>query len=121
MIIFDVNNNDSQSPLRCPHPAFLDNAVLDNAKRLLSSPSGLFVLNFASRDDTSHDRADCVSRLSANFAHLAAIKVDDDINEVMFASEGSALNVQRTSKLSTPNLSIDFDLEELFSKVKIEK
>ncbi|CAF0723116.1 unnamed protein product [Adineta ricciae] len=122
VIIFDVNNNDSQSPLRCPHPAFLDNSVLENVKCLLSTQPGVFVLNFASRDDTNHDREDCLKRLTTNFHHLSSVKLDDDINEIMFASEDNTLNVATNNKkLSQQNLSFNFDLEELLSKVKIEK
>lgn len=121
MIIFDVNNNDSQSPLRCPHPAFFDNQVLDNVKTLLSDHSGIFVLNFASRDNTNHDRDNCLKQLSSNFDHLSSIKLDDDINEIMFASKQTLLNLKSTEKISQQNLSSNFDIEELLSKVKIEK
>jgi hypothetical protein len=121
MIIFDVNNNDSQSPLRCPHPAFLDKQILENVTSLLSDHSGIFVLNFASRDDTNHDREDCLTRLLSNFNHLSSIKLDDDINEIMFASKDVLLNLKATEKVSQENLEINFDIEELLSKVKIEK
>lgn len=121
VIIFDVNNNDSQSPLRCPHPSFLDNQVLQNAKNLLSDQIGIFVLNFASRDDTNHERDNCLKRLLTNFDHLSSIKLDDDINEIMFGSKQIELNLKTTEKITQKNLSINFDIEELLSKVKIEK
>ncbi len=121
MIIFDVNNNDSQSPLRCPHPAFLDNKILDNAQRLLSDQSGLFILNFASRDNTNHEREDCLKCLSTHFNHLSSIKVDDDINEIIFASKQTLIDLKSNGKISQENLSFNFDIEELLSKVHIEK
>ncbi|CAF3414947.1 unnamed protein product [Rotaria sp. Silwood1] len=118
VIIFDVNNDDSQSPLRCPHPAFLDNEILKNVKKLLSDHSGIFVLNFASRDDTNQDRENCLKHLSTNFDHLSSIKLDDDINEIMFASKQLLLlNTKSSEKISQQNLSIDFDIEELLSKM----
>lgn len=111
-----MNNNDSQSPLRCPHPAFLDDEVLNNVKMLLSDKSGVFVLNFASRDDTNQDRDNCLKHLLANFDHLSSIKLDDDINEIMFASKQVlSFNLNSKDKLSQQNI------EELLSKVKIEK
>ncbi|CAF3328566.1 unnamed protein product [Rotaria socialis] len=118
VIIFDVNNDDTQSPLRCPHPAFLDDEILKNVKTLLSVHSGVFVLNFASRDDTSQDRENCLKHLLPNFDHLSSIKLDDDINEIMFASQQIlSLNLKSKEKLSQQNLSIDFDVEELLSKM----
>jgi hypothetical protein len=121
VIIFDVNNDDSQSPLRCPHPAFLDNQVLDDARQALSDQYGLFVLNFASRDNSNDQRDDCLKRLSTNFNHLSSIKVDDDINEIIFASKQSLINLKSNGKISQQNLSFNFDIEELLSKVHIEK
>ena len=121
VIIFDVNNDDSQSPLRCPHPAFLDNQVLDNVQRSLSDQNGLFILNFASRDSSSDQRDDCLKRLSTNFNHLSSVKVDDDINEILFASKQSSINLKPSGKISQQNLSFNFDIDELLSKVHIEK
>ncbi len=121
VIIFDVNNDDSQSPVRCPHPSFLDNQILGNVKQLLSDHIGIFVLNFASRDDTNHEREDCLKRILTNFDHLSSIKLDDDINEIMFASKKILLNLKTTENISQNNLSFNFDIEELLSKVKIEK
>jgi spermidine synthase len=121
VIIFDVNNDDSQSPVRCPHPAFLDHQILENVKRLLSDDGGIFVLNFASRDDTNHEREDCLKRLFTNFDHVSSMKLDDDINEIIFASKQIALNSKTTGKISQENLSFNFDIEELLSKIKIEK
>ncbi|CAF4268800.1 unnamed protein product, partial [Rotaria sordida] len=118
VIIFDVNNDDSQSPLRCPHPAFLDNEILKNVKTLLSDHSGIFVLNFASRDNINQDRENCLKYLLTNFDHLSSIKLDDDINEIMFASKQLLLlNIKSSEKISQQNLSIDFDIEELLSKM----
>ncbi|CAM4781244.1 unnamed protein product [Rotaria magnacalcarata] len=118
VIIFDVNNDDTQSPLRCPHPAFLDDEILKNVKTLLSAHSGVFVLNFASRDDTGQDRENCLKHLLPNFDHLSSIKLDDDINEIMFASKQIlSLNLKSKEQLSQQNLSIDFDIEELLSKM----
>ena len=121
VIIFDVNNDDSQSPVRCPHPSFLTQEVLVNVNSLLSEQSGLFVLNFASRDDTNHERENCLKTLEKNFTHLSTVKVDDDINEVIFASKQDLLNFKTNGKISQENLSFNFDIEELLSKVKIEK
>jgi len=121
VIIFDVNNDDSQSPLRCPHPSFLDDQILDNVKKLLSDQIGIFVLNFASRDDTNYERENCLKHLLTNFNHLSSVKLDDDINEIMFASKQILLNLKTTKKLSQDNLLFNFDIEELLSKVKIEK
>jgi hypothetical protein len=121
VIIFDVNNDDSESSLRCPHPSFLDNKILENVKRLLSDDIGIFVLNFASRDDTNYERNNCLKCLLTNFDHLSSIKLDDDINEIMFASKQILFNLKTKEKISQENLSFNFDIEELLSKIKIEK
>ncbi|CAF4021818.1 unnamed protein product, partial [Adineta steineri] len=117
VIIFDVDNNDSQSPLRCPHPAFLDNQILENVNKLLSNQSGIFVLNYASRDDTNHARENCLKSLSSNFNHLSSIKLDDDINEIMFATKDLLLNFKTIENKSQQNLSMNFDINELLSKM----
>lgn len=121
MIIFDVNNDDSQSPLRCPHPAFLADDVLVNVRQLLSESSGIFVLNFASRDSTNQDRQECRTHLCANFDHLSAIKLDDDINEIMLASQQPLADLTSPVKPSKENFSVNFDVQQLLSKLKIEK
>lgn len=121
VIIFDVDNNDNQSSVRCPHPAFLNNQVLENVKTLLSNDCGLFILNFASRDNTNQERENCLKCLSTNFNHLSSIKIDDDINEIIFSSKEILLNIKSTGKFNQENLSFNFDIEELLSKVKIEK
>lgn len=116
-----MNNDDNQSPLRCPHPLFLDNQVLLNVQNLLSNQIGIFVLNFALRDNTNHQRDDCIKCLSTNFNHLSSIKLDDDINEIMFASKQNEFDFKTKEKFSQKNLSMNFDIEELLSKIKIEK
>lgn len=121
VIIFDVNNDDNQSPVRCPHPAFLVDEVLENVRSLLSDRHGLFVLNFASRDQSNHERDNCLQHLSKNFTHLSSIKVDDDINEILFASIDNCLNIKSSTKISQDNLTFNFDIGELLSKVNIEK
>ena len=121
VILFDVDNDDNQSPLRCPHPAFLEDQILENVKSLLSDQHGLFVLNFASRDQSNHEREDCFQRLTRNFTHLSSVKVDDDINEVLFASNAICLNSKSSGKIAQDNLTFNFDIEELLSKVTIEK
>ena len=121
VIIFDVNNDDNQSSLRCPHPKFLDNEILKNVKTLLSNCFSIFILNFASRDNTNYHRENCLKCLLNNFNHLSSIKLDDDINEIMFASQQLLFNFQSTEKICRENLSINFDIEELLTKIKIEK
>lgn len=121
VIVFDVDNDDNQSPLRCPHPVFIEHGVLQHVRQLLSGESGLFVLNFATRDQTSRYRDECLTALSANFDHLSTIKVEDDINEIMLASQGTLDGVQSNEKLFDKNLSTDFDTAEVLSKLKIEK
>ncbi|CAF4812092.1 unnamed protein product [Rotaria sp. Silwood1] len=46
MIIFNLNNDDNQSILRCPHPSFLKNDILENIKILLLDFNSRFILNF---------------------------------------------------------------------------
>ena len=121
VIIFDVDNDDNQSPLRCPHPVFLADQVLENVRSLLSDPNGLFVLNFASRDQSNEERDKCFQQLRRNFAHLSSIKVDDDINEILFASNEIGLNIKSSTKISQDNLAFNFDIGELLSKLIIEK
>ena len=121
VIVFDVDNDDNQSPLRCPHPVFIEHGVLQHVRQLLSGESGLFVLNFATRDQTSRHRDECLKSLSTNFHHLSTMRVEDDINEIMLASQSPLDGVQSKEKLFDKNISTDFDTTELLSKLKIEK
>lgn len=115
VIIIDVNNDDNQSSLRCPHPSFLNDSVLSNVHQLLSSSSsGLFLLNFASRDPSSPDRDRCRTELLQHFSHLSSLKLDEDINEIFLCSD------QSLEKISM-NKSIDSNLKELFEKLRLEK
>lgn len=114
MIIFDVNNDDNQSSLRCPHPSFLNDNVLSNVHQLLSANSGVFLLNFASRDSSSPDRDQCRSSLSNHFAHLSSLKLDDDINEIFISSDQSLEKIEK-------NKSKKSDLNDLLEKLRLEK
>lgn len=114
VIIFDVNNDDNQSSLRCPHPSFLNDNVLSNVHQLLSANSGVFILNFASRDSSSPDRDQTRTRLSNHFLHLSSLKLDDDINEIFISSDQSLEKIQK-------NKSKKSDLNEFLEKLRLEK
>ena len=71
---------------------------------LLSNHGGIFILNFASRDNTNETRYNCLQTLTLHFNHLSSLKLDDDINEIIFASKHSLLNENINTKILKQNL-----------------
>jgi hypothetical protein len=115
-----VNNDDSRSPLRCPHPAFLEHSILAHVRQLLADRFGLFLINFATRDPTLPVRNQFRHDLLANFKHLASIKLEDDINEIMLASEQTLDKLKTTRFNANEKPMKHFDSHELLAKLSIE-
>uniref|UniRef100_A0A0A9DTH4 Methyltransferase type 11 domain-containing protein n=1 Tax=Arundo donax TaxID=35708 RepID=A0A0A9DTH4_ARUDO len=83
ILIIDVDSSDLSSGLSCPPANFVEDSFLLSAKEFLSE-GGLFIINLVSR--SSSVREMIVSRLKAVFGHLYSMQLEEDINEVLFAS-----------------------------------
>ncbi|GBP46835.1 Methyltransferase-like protein 13 [Eumeta japonica] len=82
-ILFDMDSKDSSVGLSCPPRQFLQEDVMANVKKLLSK-KGQFILNLVCRDTKLHDSI--VSNLKQHFSHLVSIKLEEEVNEVILAS-----------------------------------
>lgn len=83
ILILDVDSSDLSSGLSCPPENFVEDPFLLIAKEFLLE-GGLFVINLVSR--SASVRETVVSRLKAVFEHLYSLQLEEDINEVLFAS-----------------------------------
>ncbi|CAN6270501.1 unnamed protein product [Urochloa humidicola] len=83
ILIIDVDSSDLSSGLSCPPENFVEDPFLQKAKEFLSE-GGLFIINLVSRSSSVRDMV--VSRLKAVFEHLYSLQLEEDINEVLFAS-----------------------------------
>ncbi|KAI4372825.1 hypothetical protein MLD38_011009 [Melastoma candidum] len=82
ILIVDVDNNDPSSGLSCPAADFVEEAFLNDVHSSISS-GGLFVVNLVSRLKTIKEKV--VSRMKAVFKHIYSLKLDEDVNEILFA------------------------------------
>ncbi|PKU76753.1 hypothetical protein MA16_Dca001359 [Dendrobium catenatum] len=83
IVIVDADSSDLSSGLACPPAGFVEEAFLSSVKDFLSL-GGLFVINLVSRSSTI--RLMVISRLKAVFNHLFSLELEEDVNEVLFAS-----------------------------------
>ncbi|KAJ3675714.1 hypothetical protein LUZ60_004756 [Juncus effusus] len=83
ILIIDADSSDLSSGLTCPHPDFLEESFLLSAKDFISD-GGIFVINLVSR--SSAIRETVISRLKAIFDYLFSLHLEEDVNEVLFAS-----------------------------------
>ncbi|CAL5067260.1 unnamed protein product [Urochloa decumbens] len=83
ILIIDVDSSDLSSGLSCPPENFVEDPFLQKAKEFISE-GGLFIINLVSRSSSVREMV--VSRLKAVFQHLYSLQLEEDINEVLFAS-----------------------------------
>ncbi|PKA59642.1 hypothetical protein AXF42_Ash020243 [Apostasia shenzhenica] len=83
ILIVDADSSDLSSGLACPPADFVEESFVTSVKNLIS-PGGLFVLNLVSRSPTIKQTV--ISRLKAAFNHLFSLELEEDVNEVLFAS-----------------------------------
>ncbi|WVZ85250.1 hypothetical protein U9M48_032197 [Paspalum notatum var. saurae] len=83
ILIIDVDSSDLSSGLSCPPENFVKDPFLLTAKEFLSE-GGLFIINLVSRSSSVREMV--ISRLKAVFEHLYSLQLEEDINEVLFAS-----------------------------------
>ncbi|CAH0383255.1 unnamed protein product [Bemisia tabaci] len=80
-IIFDVDCKDSSLGLSCPPQSFLEPEVLESVISCLSE-KGMFLLNLVCR--ASEIKKNVYNRLKSIFKQTASIKLEKDVNEVIY-------------------------------------
>ncbi|VAH47165.1 unnamed protein product [Triticum turgidum subsp. durum] len=83
ILIVDVDSSDLSSGLSCPPANFVEDAFLMSAKRFLSA-GGLLIINLVARSSAVKEMV--ISRLKAVFENLYSLQLEEDVNEVLFAS-----------------------------------
>uniref|UniRef100_A0A0D3FUY4 Methyltransferase type 11 domain-containing protein n=1 Tax=Oryza barthii TaxID=65489 RepID=A0A0D3FUY4_9ORYZ len=83
ILIVDVDSSDVSSGLSCPHANFVEDSFLLAVKKFLDE-GGLFIINLVSRSSAVREMV--VSRLKAAFEHLYSLHLEEDLNEVLFAT-----------------------------------
>ncbi|XP_037038786.1 eEF1A lysine and N-terminal methyltransferase homolog [Bradysia coprophila] len=88
-ILFDVDSKDTSLGMSCPPRVFLDKSVMDNVKKCIGE-KGIFILNLVCRDDKLREQV--LIELRQSFRSICAYKLDEDVNEVLYCSNDSALD-----------------------------
>nr|XP_054770161.1 eEF1A lysine and N-terminal methyltransferase-like [Lytechinus pictus] len=133
VVMFDVDSKDFSEGLTAPPKAFLETVVLEAVKTILHPTQGIFILNFACRDDLLKESV--ISDIQKHFPTLYASQLEDDINEIVLclphrASEGAdkrkvqyrddARALQKYAKSVTSRWESDFDLCEIIDDLQIK-
>ncbi|CAH2246693.1 jg3534, partial [Pararge aegeria aegeria] len=85
-VLFDMDSKDRTVGLSCPPRQFLSDEVLQHVNRVLNN-DGQFILNLVCRDTQLHETI--MTTLKKHFKHLVAVKLYEDVNEVVFATNGN--------------------------------
>ncbi|KAG0456449.1 hypothetical protein HPP92_024237 [Vanilla planifolia] len=83
ILIVDADCSDLSHGLACPPPDFVEESFLTSVNDFLSG-DGLFIINLVSRSPAIKQMV--ISRLEAAFGHLFSMELEEDVNEVLFAS-----------------------------------
>ncbi|OQR78729.1 methyltransferase protein 13-like [Tropilaelaps mercedesae] len=120
IIWLDIDSKDVAESLTCPPEAFLHDGFLSDATSLLSA-KGVFVMNLACRDEMKCK--DVYRILKNKFSHVKVANVSEDINQVIYASNGNSLecNVKELrSLLRQSNRDNDIEcIEQMLQGVKL--
>ena len=95
IIMLDVDSKDVTSGMSCPPPAFVDSKCLEKIHGCLEH-EGMFVLNLVCRDKLL--RTELMGKLSAVWSSVAAVKLEEEVNEIMFATSGSKISKEVVKK-----------------------
>eukprot|EP00057_Strongylocentrotus_purpuratus_P015343 XP_011669817.1 PREDICTED: methyltransferase-like protein 13 [Strongylocentrotus purpuratus] len=133
VVLFDVDSKDSTKGLSCPPKAFVEPVVLERVKRILHPTQGIFILNFACRDDVLKESV--ISEIQTHFPSVYTSPMEDDINEIVHClpqrtSDGTdkmkvqyrdgARALQKYAKSVSSRWESDFDLCEIMDDLQIK-
>ncbi|XP_014253438.1 methyltransferase-like protein 13 [Cimex lectularius] len=92
VLMFDVDNKTIQTGLSCPPASFVEMEVLQRVKKILN-PQGVFILNLVCRDTTIS--ADIYKRVQSVFGTVGSVKLDDDLNEIIYCYSKPKLDIKQ--------------------------
>ncbi|XP_049932004.1 uncharacterized protein LOC116247429 isoform X2 [Nymphaea colorata] len=100
ILIIDADSADLSTGLTCPPANFVEESFLATVKESLSDV-GLFIINTVSRSPSVREKI--VQRIQEVFAHIFCLKIEEDVNEVLFA-----LGADQCVKDGFPDSTIQF-------------
>ncbi|XP_061708112.1 eEF1A lysine and N-terminal methyltransferase homolog [Cydia pomonella] len=92
VVMFDMDSKDRTVGLSCPPRQFLHDEQLARVKQILTN-DGHFILNLVCRDNTLHDSI--IQTLKQHFTHLITVKLYEEVNEIVFATNGEAYSIEK--------------------------
>ncbi|KAH9619247.1 hypothetical protein KSS87_021477 [Heliosperma pusillum] len=98
IIIVDVDSSDSSSGISCPAPDFLEDNFFKTVRDVLCD-QGLFIINLVSRSPSM--KKIVISRMKMVFSHLYCLQLEQDVNEVIFASKSTTFNMEKILEAAT--------------------
>lgn len=98
VIIVDADSSDLSSGLACPPADFVEESFLLSVKKLLSE-GGLFIINLVSRSPAIREMV--VSRMKVVFSRLFSLELEEDVNEILFASSSEEFIVDHDPEAVT--------------------
>ncbi|KAK9510037.1 hypothetical protein O3M35_004910 [Rhynocoris fuscipes] len=93
VVMYDVDNKTVITGLSCPPQSFVEQDILNKVKGLLT-PTGVFVLNLVCRD--KNIRRDIYKRIEKTFETVGSVKLEDDLNEIIFCWTKTKLEFKST-------------------------
>ncbi|XP_010929746.1 uncharacterized protein [Elaeis guineensis] len=87
IVIIDADSSDMSSGLACPSADFVEESFLLCVKKFLAE-GGLFIINLVSRSPAIREMI--VLRMKVVFSHLFSLELEEDVNEILFASSSEA-------------------------------
>ncbi|XP_068621193.1 eEF1A lysine and N-terminal methyltransferase homolog [Battus philenor] len=85
-VMFDMDSKDRTLGLSCPPRQFLDEEVLADVSAILAN-DGHFILNLVCRDAKLQESI--LDTLKRHFKHLATVKLYEEVNEIVFATNSN--------------------------------
>lgn len=82
-VLFDMDSKDRTLGLSCPPKQFLEDKVLEEVHSILDD-DGHFILNLVCRDVEL--QASMLLTLKRHFKHLVSVKLYEEVNEIIFAT-----------------------------------
>ncbi|XP_050546254.1 eEF1A lysine and N-terminal methyltransferase homolog [Daktulosphaira vitifoliae] len=87
-VIYDIDVKDPTLGLSGPPKIFMTQEALNYVKTLIGD-QGIFLINFICR--ATDVKSEIISILKTNFKNLTSLKITDEINKVLFASNQNTL------------------------------
>ncbi|ONK77227.1 uncharacterized protein A4U43_C02F4390 [Asparagus officinalis] len=83
ILIVDADSSDLSAGLTCPPADFVEESFLVSVRKFLAE-GGLFVINLVSRSSSIREMV--VSRMTVVFDRIFSLELEEDVNEVLFAT-----------------------------------